>query len=157
MTLKMKVEYLPCYRKEWERLTYKHIDDSGFDLRACVDSPITLKSGEIALISTGIKIELISLEQTGFFYELQIRARSGLASKYGIGVVNAPGTIDFGYRGEIKTPLINLGKEDFIIQPGDRIAQAVICPVIQAIIEEVDSVQENTTRGNGGFGSTGSK
>lgn len=153
----MKVQYLPSYKKEWERLTYKHTDDSGFDLRACIEEPLILKPGEFKLISTGIKIEFMTSNKSDFDYELQIRARSGLASKYGIGVVNGPGTIDFGYRGEIKTPLINFGKEDYIIQPGERIAQAVVCPIIHVLIEETSQVLENTTRGSGGFGSTGTK
>lgn len=154
MTFKLKVQYLPTYKKDWERLNYKHSGDAGFDLRAAIDEAITLNPGEFKLISTGVKVEMTP-SQNDFNYELQIRPRSGMAAKSGISIVNAPGTVDFFYRGEIKTPLINLSDTPFTIQPGDRIAQAVICPVIQAIIEETDAVCEDTSRGSGGFGSTG--
>lgn len=152
---KIKIEYLPSYKKEWDRLNYKHKGDSGFDLRAAIDEPITLAPNEFKLISTGIKMEMIPEENTPFNYELQIRPRSGLAAKSGIGIINSPGTVDFYYRGEIKTPLINLSDKPFTIEPGERIAQAVICPVLQAVIEETDRIEENTSRGAGGFGSTG--
>lgn len=152
---KIKIEYLPAYKKEWERLSYKHPGDSGFDLRAAIEEPITLNPNEFKLISCGIKMEMIPEKETGFNYELQIRPRSGLAAKHGIGIINSPGTVDFFYRGEIKTPLINLSDKPFVINPGERIAQAVICPVIQAQIEETENIEENTSRGSGGFGSTG--
>lgn len=155
--LKIKIEYLPSYNKEWDKLSYKHKGDAGFDLRAAIDEPITLQPGEFKLISCGIKMEMIPQNDLPFNYELQIRPRSGLAAKHGIGIINSPGTVDFFYRGEIKTPLINLSNEAFTINPGERIAQAVICPVIQASIEETDCIEENTDRGSGGFGSTGSK
>ncbi len=153
--LKIKIEYLPSYNKEWDKLSYKHLGDAGFDLRAAIEEAITLKPGEFKLISCGIKMEMIPQNDLPFNYELQIRPRSGLAAKHGIGIINSPGTVDFFYRGEIKTPLINLSNQEFIINPGDRIAQAVICPVIQAQIEETDKIEENTSRGSGGFGSTG--
>ena len=92
----------------------------------------------------------------GTTYEIQTRPRSGLAAKNGISIVNAPGTIDYGYRGELKTILINLGTEDFIVQPGDRIAQAVVCPIIHPEIIS-GTVIDDTTRGSDGFGSTGAK
>ena len=155
--LKIKIEYLPSYKKDWDKLAYKHPGDAGFDLRAAIEEPITLNPNEIRLIPCGIKMEMIPQTETGFNYELQIRPRSGLASKHGIGIINSPGTVDFYYRGEIKTPLINLGKESFTINPGERIAQAVIAPVIHAIIEETEQVNDNTSRGDGGFGSTGNK
>lgn len=154
---KIKIEYLPSYKKEWDRLAYKHVGDAGFDLRAAIEAPITLQPNEFKLISTGIKMEMIPDATLPFNFEMQIRPRSGLAAKHGIGIINSPGTVDFLYRGEIKTPLINLSKEPFTINPGERIAQAVICPVIQAVIEETDKVEENTDRGSGGFGSTGTK
>mgnify|MGYP003289122949 CR=1 FL=1 len=154
---KIKIEYLPSYKKEWDRLAYKHAGDAGFDLRAAIDEPITLQPNEFKLISTGIKMEMLPDTTLPFNFEMQIRPRSGLAAKHGIGIINSPGTVDFLYRGEIKTPLINLSKEPFTINPGERIAQAVICPVIQAVIEETDQVEENTDRGCGGFGSTGTK
>lgn len=157
MSVKLKIEYLPHYQKDWGLLAYKNADDSGFDLRAAVAETIVLKAHQIMLVPCGIKVELSHTTDTPYFYELQIRARSGLAAKHGIGVANGPGTVDYGYRGEIKVALINFSDEDFVIEPGDRIAQAVVCPVIQALIEEIDSVSENTTRGCGGFGSTGKK
>ncbi|MBQ8251349.1 MAG: dUTP diphosphatase [Alphaproteobacteria bacterium] len=154
---KIKIEYLPSYKKEWERLNYKHTGDAGFDLRAAIEEPITLQPNEFKLISTGIKMEMIPDKTLPFNFEMQIRPRSGLAAKFGIGIINSPGTVDFFYRGEIKTPLINLSNQPFTINPGERIAQAVICPVIQAVIEETSKVEENTDRGSGGFGSTGTK
>jgi dUTP pyrophosphatase len=121
---------------------------AGLDLRAA--EAFTLKSGERALVPTGIAIAL----PQGF--EAQVRPRSGLAVKHGVTVLNAPGTIDADYRGEIKVPLINHGVEDFVIARGDRIAQMVIAPVTIASLSEVDRLQE-TERGSGGFGSSGHK
>ena len=119
---------------------------AGFDLHSIED--YVLKRGERKLIKTGLAFEI----EPG--YEVQIRPRSGLAFKHGITVLNTPGTIDADYRGEIMVLLINLGEEDFEIKKGDRIAQAVIAPVIQAEFEEVDKLSV-TKRGKGGFGSTG--
>ncbi len=155
MGVQLKVEYLSHYLPEWERIHYKHSDDSGFDLRAAISEPIVLKAREIRLIPCGIKIEMVNDGATPYFYELQVRARSGLASKFGIGVANAPGTVDFGYRGEIMVALINFSDNDFTIAPADRIAQAIVCPVIQAEIITTESVSDNSLRGVGGFGSTG--
>jgi dUTP pyrophosphatase len=121
---------------------------AGLDLRAA--EAFTLKSGERALVPTGIAIAL----PQGF--EAQVRPRSGLAVKHGVTVLNAPGTIDADYRGEIKVPLINHGVEDFVIARGDRIAQMVIAPVTVASLSEVDRLEE-TERGSGGFGSSGQK
>ncbi len=157
MSLQLKVEYLNHYLPNWERLHYKHADDSGFDLRAAIPETIVLKAHEIKLIPCGIKVEMINDNATPYFYELQIRARSGLAAKFGIGVANGPGTVDYGYRGEIMVPLINFSDNDFTITPGDRIAQGIICPVIQADIVTAESVDNNSNRGAGGFGSTGTK
>ena len=157
--MKLLIEYLGNYDKSWGELGYKHADDSGFDLRAAVSEPITLKPGEHRLIDNGIKIEFegpFPLDDN-FIYEIQVRPRSGLAAKFGICVTNTPGTVDFGYRGELKTNLINLGAEDFVINPGDRIAQAVVCPVLKANIIAVTAVNQATDRGAGGFGSTGNK
>ena len=89
-------------------------------------------------------------------YEVQIRPRSGLAAKKGITVLNTPGTIDSDYRGEIKVILVNLSKDKFLVKKGDRIAQMVVCPIVQAVMEEVKELSE-TDRGVGGFGSTGTK
>ncbi|MBQ7412733.1 MAG: dUTP diphosphatase [Alphaproteobacteria bacterium] len=157
--MKLCIEYLNNYDKNWGELAYKHTDDSGFDLRAAITEPIILHPGEYRLIDNGIKIEFqgpFPLSDD-FIYEIQVRPRSGLAAKYGICVTNTPGTVDFGYRGELKTNLVNLGKEDFIINPGDRIAQAVVCPVLKAVLATVETVNTETTRGAGGFGSTGQK
>ena len=157
--MKLLIEYLENYDRNWGDLGYKHADDSGFDLRAAIKEPIVLKPGEYRLIDNGIKIEFqgpFPLDDN-FIYEIQVRPRSGLAAKFGICVTNTPGTVDFGYRGELKTNLVNLGREDFIINPGDRIAQAVVCPVLKAQITAVESVNQSTDRGAGGFGSSGVK
>ncbi len=118
------------------------------DLRAA--EGLTLKPGERCLMPTGIAIALPE------GYEAQVRPRSGLAVKHGITVLNAPGTIDSDYRGEVKVPLINLGQNDFVIARGDRIAQMVVAPVVQARWNEVAALTE-TQRGAGGFGSSGSR
>lgn len=121
---------------------------AGIDLMAAVDSDTVLHPGERGLISTGIRAAIPE------GYEGQIRPRSGLALRYGISMVNSPGTIDSDYRGEIGVILINLGDEPFTIRRGDRIAQMVIAPVIQAEVAETDSLPE-TIRNSGGFGHTG--
>ncbi len=149
--MRLIVEYLENYLADWPRLGYAHPDDAGFDLRAAITEPLTLKPNEIAVVPNGVKLKL---ESDTNLWEIQTRPRSGLAAKYGISVVNAPGTIDYGYRGEVKTILINLGKEDFIIQPGDRIAQAVVSPIGRPEIL-AGAIDDETTRGTGGFGSTG--
>ena len=127
---------------------YKTKGSSGMDLMANIKDAVFLKPGKSEIIPTGIAISI----PVG--YEIQIRPRSGLAAKKKITVLNAPGTIDADYRGEIKVILINLGNEEFKINPNDRIAQMVLCPVIKAELVEVDELQ-NTKRGEGGFGSTG--
>ena len=129
---------------------YETLGSSGMDLAAHIKDNIIINSGEKALVSTGIFIAI----PRG--YEVQIRPRSGLAAKKNITVLNTPGTIDADYRGEIKVILINLGKEKFVIENGERIAQMVVCPVVQANLEEVSELSE-TERGSGGFGSAGSK
>ena len=121
---------------------------AGMDLKANIDSVWTLQPMERKLIPTGLKIQL----PEGF--EAQVRPRSGLALKHGITVLNAPGTIDADYRGEIGVILINLGQEPFEIQPGERIAQLVIARYEKAEWKEVELLNE-TNRGAGGFGSTG--
>lgn len=121
---------------------------AGFDLRAAVDESKTLAPGERALIPTGISIAI----PPGF--EGQVRARSGLALKHGIALVNAPGTIDADYRGEIGVIVVNLGQEPFTFHRGDRIAQLVIAPVVMAELDLVETLSA-TERGGGGFGSTG--
>ena len=121
---------------------------AGCDVRAAIDAPITLKPRERFMVPTGIAIAL----PPG--WEAQMRPRSGLAAKHGISCVNAPGTIDADYRGELKVILINHGAEDYVINRGERIGQMVIAPVFQARFEEVSELDE-TERGEGGFGSTG--
>ncbi len=121
---------------------------SGMDLSAAIEEPVTLKSLERKLIPTGIKIEL------PMGYEAQVRARSGLSIKHGITLINAIGTVDSDYRGELCVPIVNLSAEEYTIQPQERIAQMVICRVEKAKISVVDEL-ELTERGSGGFGSTG--
>ncbi len=129
---------------------YETIASAGMDLRACVDAPSTLKPLQRAIVKTGLFIEL----PVG--YEAQVRPRSGLAAKKGITVLNSPGTIDADYRGEIGVILVNLSNEDFTIEHGERIAQLVIAKHERAVWEEVEELEE-TSRGAGGFGSTGVK
>ncbi len=128
--------------------TYQTPLAAGMDLHAAVDAPLTLAPLQRAAIRTGIRIAL----PPG--YEAQVRPRSGLALKYGVGMVNAPGTVDADYRGEISVILINWGHEPFTIHRGDRIAQLVISPVSRVQWREVDVLDE-TTRNDGGFGHTG--
>jgi dUTP pyrophosphatase len=129
---------------------YETTGSAGMDLRAAVpaDAPLTLAPGARALVPTGLKIAL----EPG--WEAQVRPRSGLALKHGITCLNSPGTIDSDYRGEVGVILINHGAEPFVIQRGERIAQMVLAQHVQALIAEVDSLDE-TARGAGGFGSTG--
>jgi len=121
---------------------------AGMDIAACIQDDITLLPGKTAMIGTGLYIEL----PVG--YEAQIRARSGLAAKHGIGLVNGIGTIDSDYRGEIKVILINWGEVPLVIKNGDRIAQMVICQYERAKLVKVDKLSE-TARNQGGFGHTG--
>ncbi len=130
--------------------SYETIYSAGMDLRANVPEPSTLKPLQRAIVKTGLFIEL------PIGYEAQVRPRSGLAAKKGITVLNAPGTIDADYRGEIGVILVNLSNEDFTIENGERIAQLVIAKHERANWEEVNELEE-TTRGAGGFGSTGIK
>lgn len=138
----------------FERLTetavvpcYAHPGDAGMDL--CADEALVLAPGERAAISTGLRMQLPP--QT----EAQVRPRSGLALRFGVTVLNTPGTIDEGYRGEVKVILINLGKEPFEVKPGMRIAQLVVAPVLRVAVGEVASIDTLTARGEGGFGSSG--
>ena len=129
---------------------YETSGSAGMDLRAAVaeDAPVTLAPGARALVPTGLKIAL----EPG--WEAQVRPRSGLALKYGITCLNSPGTIDSDYRGEVGVILANLGQEPFVIRRGERIAQMVIAQHAQAVVAEVETLDE-TARGTGGFGSTG--
>ncbi len=137
-------------KSKHELPSYASVAAAGMDLRANLSESIVLKSLERTLVATGLFIEL----PIGF--EAQIRPRSGLAFKNGLTVLNSPGTIDADYRGEIKVILVNLSKEDFIINDGERVAQMVIAKHEQADWMEVDQLDE-TARGEGGFGSTGKK
>ena len=129
---------------------YETSGSSGMDLSANIDSSVNIDPGKTAIIPTGLSLSI----PKGF--EVQIRPRSGLAAKQGISVLNTPGTIDADYRGEIKVILINLGRDSFKVGKGLRIAQMVVCPVMQAQLKEVEDLNE-TERGKGGFGSTGAK
>ena len=136
--------------KEVSLPKYETSGSSGMDLAAYIDSNININPGQIAIIPTGLALSI----PKGF--EVQIRPRSGLAAKQKISVLNTPGTIDADYRGEIKVILINLGPEPFKVEKGLRIAQMIVCPIVQAQLKEVDDLSE-TDRGKGGFGSTGTK
>ena len=129
---------------------YKTDGSSGVDLSAFLEKKVVIKPNSSELIPTGLQVAIPEE------LEIQIRPRSGLAAKESIGVLNSPGTIDSDYRGELKIILFNHGKEDFIINNGDRIAQMVLVPIVKMEFEEVDSLP-NTVRGLGGFGSTGKK
>lgn len=121
---------------------------SGLDLQAELDGEVVIPPGGRALVPTGWAMAIPE------GYEVQVRPRSGLAAKHGVTVLNAPGTVDSDYRGEVKVILVNHGDAPFVVRQGDRIAQAVVCPVVQALVREVDSL-DDTHRGAGGFGSTG--
>jgi len=127
---------------------YKTEGASGMDLMALIKKPINLKPNSSCLVPTGLAVAFSS------DFEIQIRPRSGLAAKNSISVLNTPGTIDSDYRGEIKVILFNHGKNDFLINNKDRIAQMILTPVIKMDLEETDDLPE-TIRGEGGFGSTG--
>jgi len=128
--------------------TYSTKGSAGMDIRAAVDKGIILKKGKIDLIPTNLSVEIPE------GYEIQVRPRSGLALKHGIGILNSPGTIDSDYRGEIKIIMMNFSNEDFAIKRGDRIAQLVVSKVYSAKLNETDDLNDSH-RGEGGFGHTG--
>jgi dUTP pyrophosphatase len=128
--------------------SYATKGSSGLDIYAAIEKPITLPRGAIEMVPTNISVEIPE------GYEIQVRPRSGLAAKHGIGILNSPGTIDSDYRGEIKIIIVNFGKEDFIIQPAERIAQLVVSKVYTAKFIESENLND-TKRGEGGFGHTG--
>ncbi len=130
---------LPHYHSEYA---------AGLDVAAAVESDLILHPGQIGILPTGFSVAI------PLGYEIQVRPRSGLAIRHGITVVNSPGTIDADYRGEVCVGLINLGKEEFVIHRGDRIAQLVLAPVACARFKVVSHL-ETTSRGDGGFGHTG--
>lgn len=144
--MKVKIKKWPHYKGELP--AYQSAGASGFDVRAQLDQPITLKPMERAMVPTALTFEI----PLGF--EIQARPRSGWAAKQGLTVLNTPGTIDADYRGEIKVILVNLGQEPVTINDQDRCAQLVICPIIQAEFILADELSD-TARGVGGFGSTG--
>jgi dUTP pyrophosphatase len=121
---------------------------AGFDLRAAIREPLTLQPGRRALVPCGVALAIPE------GWEGQVRPRSGLAARHGVTVLNAPGTIDSDYRGEVKVPLVNLGEEPFVVTRGERIAQILFAPVPDARFVLVDALAEGA-RGDGGFGSTG--
>jgi len=127
---------------------YETAQSAGMDIAAAVDEPLEIAPGGIVLVPSGFGVALPD------GYELQVRPRSGLAVKHGVTVVNAPGTIDADYRGEVKVGLINLGEQSFTIHRGDRIAQLILAPVCQAVLHPVSQL-DATDRGTGGFGHTG--
>jgi dUTP pyrophosphatase len=120
---------------------------AGLDLSAAIDAPLIIAPGERALVPTGIAVAL----PPG--HEGQVRPRSGLAVRHGVTVLNAPGTIDEDYRGEVKVALVNHGREPFVVEPGTRIAQLIVAPVTRVAVEEGEL--DETSRGAGGFGHTG--
>ena len=125
---------------------YAHPSDAGMDVRSVAD--LVIPAGGRALVPTGLVAIIPPM------YEIQVRPRSGLALKHGVTVLNTPGTIDSGYRGEIGVILANFGDKDFSVSKGDKVAQLVFAPVVQPEVEETDTIDE-TDRGAGGFGSTG--
>ena len=129
---------------------YETADSAGMDLRAHLEEPVLLAPGERALVSTGLRLEI----PRG--YEAQVRPRSGLALRRGLTVLNAPGTIDADYRGDVGVILVNLSQEEQRIEPGERVAQLLFAPVTRAELVEVESLAESE-RGSGGFGSTGER
>ena len=148
-TVKVDIRQLP-HGEGLALPAYQSADAAGLDLLAAVpaESPLILSPGKYAVVPTGLTIALPS------GYEAQVRPRSGLAAKHGVTVLNAPGTIDADYRGEISVILINHGETPFVIRRGERIAQLVIAPVMQAELTAAASLS-TTDRGSGGFGSTG--
>lgn len=142
----VKVKTLPHFKGELPR--YETSGASGLDVRACLDQALILEPGQRLAVPTGLSVEIPE------GYEIQVRPRSGWALKEGMSVLNTPGTIDADYRGEIKIILANLGTRSVKIQDQDRIAQMVLCPVVQLIWDSVEALTQ-TDRGEGGFGSTG--
>ena len=142
----LKVVRLPHFSGDLP--SYQTPLSSGFDVKACIDEPIELQSLDRTLVSTGLKIQIPE------GYEIQARPRSGWAIREGLSLINTPGTIDADYRGEIKIPLVNLSRNTITINPGDRIAQLVLCPIAMAGFETVAELA-SSTRGAGSFGSTG--
>jgi dUTP pyrophosphatase len=151
MTSSLSIDFLrldPEKNKDIPLPRYMTAQSAGMDIHAALEEDLVLDPGRICLVPTGFAMAL----PDGF--EAQIRPRSGLAVKYGISIVNAPGTIDADYRGEVKIGLVNLGPQPVTLRRGDRIAQMVVQRVVQARINEVETLEE-TDRSSGGFGHTG--
>jgi dUTP pyrophosphatase len=146
--IKVPVERL-AHGQDLDLPQYMSAQAAGLDLPAAIDDSLEIAPGDIVLIPTGLKLAIPE------GHEGQVRPRSGLAVKKGLTVVNAPGTIDADYRGEVKVALINLGRQPVTIQRGERVAQLVIAPVVQAQLETVPQLP-SSQRGEGGFGHTGS-
>ncbi|APR76182.1 Deoxyuridine 5'-triphosphate nucleotidohydrolase [Minicystis rosea] len=144
----MQVEIMRVGAHDLPLPGYETVGAAGIDLPAAVTEPTTIAPGARELIPTGWAVAIPS------GYEGQVRPRSGLALRHGITVLNAPGTIDADYRGELKVLLVNHGDAPFVVRRGDRIAQLVICPVLQVKLQLVDTL-DATARGQGGYGSTG--
>lgn len=150
MTMDLKIKALsPKLGKEIPFPNYATSGSAGMDLRACIDSPVTIAAGERGLIPTGLAIALPGADWVALVY-----ARSGLAIKHGLAPANCVGVIDSDYRGEIVVGLLNSSREPYTIEPGERVAQLVIMPVTQAQVQVVEEL-DGTERGTGGFGSTG--
>ena len=148
--IKVKIQRVTNHFNDIPLPEYSTSGSSGLDLRAAIENEIVLEKGKFGLIPTNLRVE-IPVE-----YEIQVRPRSGLAAKNGIGVLNSPGTIDSDYRGEIKVILFNFSDEDFVIKRGDRIAQMILSKVYYADLEETQDLN-GSQRGEGGFGHTGTK
>ena len=148
--IELKIQRIEESFKDIPLPEYATEGSSGLDLRAAIEKDFVIEKGKFALIPTNLKVEI----PPG--YEIEVRPRSGLAAKYGIGVLNSPGTIDSDYRGEIKVILFNFGNEDFVIKRGDRIAQMILSKVYKAVLVETHNLN-NSSRGEGGFGHTGTK
>jgi dUTP pyrophosphatase len=146
--VKVKIKRLSKKFSDIELPSYTTEGSAGMDIRAAIEKDMILKAGEITLVPTNLSVEIPA------GYEIQVRPRSGLAVKHGIGILNSPGTIDSDYRGEIKIILMNFSKVDFKISRGDRIAQVVLSKVYLAEFEETNDLN-NSRRGEGGFGHTG--
>ena len=147
-SIKIKIKRISDEFSDISLPHYATEGSAGMDIRAAVKMPVTLAAGSIELVPTNLSVEI------PLGYEIQMRPRSGLAAKHGIGLLNSPGTIDSDYRGEVKVILFNFGKQPFVIERGERIAQMIISKVYRAEIEETDSLAD-TGRGEGGFGHTG--
>ncbi len=144
----MKVKVIN--RSEFALPAYETAQAAGMDIRANIEEDIIIKPLQRVLVPTGLFVQIPE------GHEIQVRPRSGLAAKFGLTVLNSPGTIDADYRGEIKVILVNLSNDDFILTPGERVAQLVVASVIQASWQSVETL-EDSERGAGGFGSTGTK